>query len=448
MNNPHKTIDDLIATLDAEPYGHRLHALIERLFPICRSITGAGNRETLAILREQVDLECHEVPSGTEVFDWVIPPEWTIRDAWIKDPQGRKIVDFQQCNLHVVGYSEPVRGRFPLEELQPHLHSLPDQPDLIPYRTSYYQRTWGFCLAHRHREALTPGTYEVCIDADLKPGHLTYGERLIPGASKREVLISTHLCHPSLANDNLSGISVAIHLIQLLQQIPLQYSYRFLFIPGTIGSITWLARHQQEQQDRRIAHGLVLSCLGDAGPLNYKQSRSGDAPIDRAVALALRDTGRPHAIHPFSPYGYDERQYCSPGFNLPVGLLTRSPHGTFPEYHTSADNLSFVQPEALCDSLRLLLRIVELLETDRSYFNCLPYCEPQLGKRGLYDTLGGANDRAQQQLALLWVLNQSDGFAALSAIARKSGLPYPLIRAAADRLVAAGLIEDPPDLTP
>lgn len=429
----------LVETFDAAARGADMLDLVRRLYPICRSITGAGNRQTLAILAERLDLRIHEVPSGTPVLDWTVPPEWTIRDAWIQDPQGRKVVDFQRHNLHVVNYSQPVRRTLPLAELLPHLHSLPDRPDWIPYRTSYYQETWGFCLADSAKQALVPGDYEVCIDAELKPGHLTYGELVLPGATAEEFLFSTHICHPSLANDNLSGIAVATQLAQLLAGIPRRYTYRFLFIPGTIGSIAWLARNPETV--RKIRHGLVLSCLGDAGQPTYKKSRRGDAPIDQAVAHVLRHGGCPHGLQEFSPYGYDERQYGSPGFNLPVGLFMRSPHGTYPEYHSSGDNLDFVRPEALADSLRLLLATVATIEGDGTHLNTQPMGEPQLGRRGLYDNLGGANERHERQMALLWVLNQSDGAHSLLDIADRANLPFPRIQDAARQLAECGLLK-------
>lgn len=438
MNDKAATLSSLCDSFDAEREGSGLFDLAARLFPICRSITGEGNRRTLALLAEHLTLQVHEVPSGTPVLDWTVPPEWNIREAWIRDPQGRRIVDFQQNNLHVVGYSRPVRQTMALDELRPHLHSLPKHPDWIPYRTSYYNETWGFCLGDSQKQALVPGTYEVCIDSDLKPGSLSYGELVLLGAEPDEFLVSTHICHPSLANDNTSGMVVACRLAALLAGVSRRWTYRFLFIPGTIGSITWLARNRETAN--RIRHGLVLSCLGDPGAPTYKQSRRGDAVIDRAVAHVLRHTGRPHAVQPFSPYGYDERQYGSPGFNLPVGLFMRSPHGSFPEYHTSADNLDFIRPESLADSLRLLLKTIEVVEGDAVYFNQCPYGEPQLGRRGLYDTLGGANERQTRQLALLWVLNQSDGHHSLLDIAARAELPFYRIEAAARRLLDCGLL--------
>lgn len=432
-----------IETFDAIGHGEAMMACVRDLFPVCRSITGEGNRTTLARLGRDLPLMVHEVPSGTRVLDWDVPDEWTLRDAWVKDPQGRIVIDFKINNLHVLNYSIPVHRTLSREELLPHLHSLPDQPDWIPYRTSYYNKTWGFCLADKIKQALPAGTYEVLIDADLKPGHLTYGELVLPGASNEEVLFSTHICHPSLANDNLSGISVASRLAQVLARIDRRYTYRFLFIPGTIGSITWLARNREALHN--IRHGLVLSCLGDDHAPTYKMSRHEGAEIDRAVEHVLQHRKQPYEIRRFSPYGYDERQYGSPGFNLPVGLLMRSPYGEYPAYHTSADNLDLVRPEHLADSLHLILHIVEVLEGNRTYINTQPYGEPQLGRRGLYEQLGGANDRHQRQMAMLWVLNQSDDHHDLLAIAGRSGLPFHLLHQAASRLEAVQLVKHKPE---
>ena len=414
-------------------------ALIEELFPICRSITGNGVRQTLETLRRFIPLEVNEVPSGIGVLDWTVPPEWNIRDAYILDPDGRRVVDFAANNLHIVQYSRPIDAMIPLGELRPHLHTLPDQPDWIPYRTSYYTENWGFCLTHRQLSSLADGPYRVVIDSDLGPGHLSYGELLIPGETDDTVLFSCHICHPSLANDNLSGIAVATMLACHLQTLRRRHSYRFLFIPGTIGSLTWLARN--EDKVGRIVHGLVLSCLGDAGGMTYKQSRRGNAAIDRTVAHVLRNDAVPHRITPFVPYGYDERQYCSPGFDLPVGCLMRTPNGEYPEYHSSADNLSLLRPESLAHSLAVLRCIVAVIEGDAVYRSRNPKGEPQLGQRGLYETMGGQRATSCDQLALLWVLNLADGHHSLLEMAERAGLPFAAIRAAADALIAVELLE-------
>lgn len=425
---------------DARALGLDLRALLEELFPLCRSITGEGLRQTLRVVkRELPGLRIHEIPSGTEVLDWEVPKEWNLREAWITGPSGHRIVDTADSNLHVVNYSVPVRRRLSLEELQPHLHSLPDRPDWIPYRTSYYRQDWGFCLPHRQREALEPGSYEVCIDARLEPGSLSYGELLLPGDREEEVLFTTHACHPSMANDNLSGVVVLMALARVLQEIPRRYTYRLLWMPGTIGAITWLAAHRDEVE--RVRHGLVLAGLGDAGDFTYKRSRRNDARIDQIVANALRDHAPKARIVDFSPYGYDERQFNSPGFRLPVGRLSRSEWGSYPEYHTSADDLDFVADEQLEGALRLLQRIVVRLEGDRRFRNTVPYGEPQLGRRGLYDETGEIEDWERVRSALLWVLNLSDGEHALLDVAERSGLPFEAVAAAAARLRTAGLLE-------
>ena len=414
-------------------------ALIEELFPICRSITGNGVRRTLAILQRYIPIKIHEVPSGTRVLDWVVPPEWNIRGAYIARPDGTRVVDFGVNNLHVVQYSRPINAIMPLAELRPHLHSLPDRDDWIPYRTSYYKEDWGFCLTQRQLSTLTDGHYHVVIDSDLAPGHLSYGELFIPGEIGDSVLLSCHICHPSLANDNLSGVAVATMLACYLKTLQLRHSYRFLFIPGTIGSLTWLARN--EDQISSVVHGLVLSCLGDPGGMTYKQSRRGNALIDRIVAHVLTHDEVSHRITPFVPYGYDERQYCSPGFDMPVGCLMRSPNGEYPEYHSSADNLSLLRPESLVHSLAVLRRVVTVIEQNVTYCSRNPKGEPQLGRRGLYAAAGGQREASYDQLALLWVLNLADGGHSLLDMAERAGVPFAKLRAAADALVAAELLE-------
>jgi aminopeptidase-like protein len=424
--------------------GEALHALVRRLFPICRSITGEGVRQTLAIMGEYLPgLIVHEVPTGTPALDWTVPREWNVRDAWVKNRQGERVIDFQTHNLHLMSYSVPMHGWLTRAKLDEHLHSLPAQPDLIPYRTAYYADAWGFCLSHAQRLALTDDAYEVCIDSTLAPGALTYGELLLPGEDDAEVLISCHICHPSLANDNLSGLAVATYLAQHLAQMPRYYSYRFVFVPGTIGSLTWLSRNFDAVG--RIRHGLVLTLLGEPGPFTYKKSRRGTAIVDRAAALVLNRAGVPHAVREFSPYGYDERQYCSPGFDLPVGCLSRTPFGEFAEYHTSADNLDFVQPDTLLASLRVTQELLAVLDANRRYRNRSPYGEPQLGRRGLYKNVGGGLDGAAWQLTLLWVLNLSDGQHSLLDIAERAGLPFQQVQQAASALAATDLLEILPD---
>lgn len=432
------TVRDLGNQSDAA--ATEMYSLIQELYPICRSITGDGVRQTLSILGKTVPLDVHEVPTGTRVFDWTVPREWNIRDAFVKSSDGRRVIDFNESNLHVMGYSVPVRARMTLAELKSHLHTRPDAPGVIPYRTSYYDAAWGFCLSHARMLELGDGEYDVCIDSSLEDGSLTYGEYVLPGATADEILISCHVCHPSLCNDNLSGIALATTLAGLLRSVERRYSYRFLFIPGTIGSIVWLARN--EPRVSAIRHGLVLANVGDPGGLTYKKSRRGDAEVDRAAACMLRESGAPHTILDFSPYGYDERQFCSPGFDLPVGCFMRSPHGTFPEYHTSADDLDFVGPRWLADSFARCVSLLALLEENGVYVNLNPKCEPQLGKRGLYSTIGGRSDSKTRELAMLWALNMSDGRHSLLDIAERSRVPFASIREAATVLQRHGLLAE------
>ncbi|MFD8899009.1 DUF4910 domain-containing protein [Streptomyces ardesiacus] len=419
--------------------GEEMYALVERMYPLCRSITGDGVRATLRIVDEYIPLHVHEVPTGTQVLDWTVPKEWNVRDAYVADTAGHRVVDFAASSLHVLGYSVPVSATMSLAELREHLHTLPEQPSLVPYRTSYYEERWGFCLAQRTLDAMAEGDYEVRIDSTLADGHLTYAEHVVPGRVPDEVLVSCHVCHPSLANDNLAGIAVAVFLARALAEQDPYYTYRFVFAPGTIGAITWLA-HNRERVER-VKHGLVLACAGDPGDLTYKQSRRGDAEIDRVLRHVLDASGRPHRITEFTPYGYDERQYCSPGFDLGVGSLTRTPYAGYPEYHTSADDLDFVSPAAMADTLAVCREAFSLLDRNRRYVNLSPYGEPQLGRRGLYGSLGGRSDAKEAQMAMLWVLSLSDGTHALLDVAERSGLPFDTVAAAADALHGAGLIK-------
>ncbi|WP_030755926.1 DUF4910 domain-containing protein [Streptomyces griseus] len=416
-----------------------MHALVERLYPLRRSITGDGVRATLDIVGEHLPLEVHEVPTGTPVLDWTVPQEWNVRDAYVADASGRRVVDLAASALHVLGYSVPVAARMPLSELRGHLHTLPDQPSLVPYRTSYYKPEWGFCLAQETLDALPDGEYEVRIDSTLADGHLTYAEHVVPGEVEEEVLVSCHVCHPALANDNMAGVAVAVFLARELAERKPYHTYRFLFAPGTIGAITWLARNRERVD--RVRHGLVLACAGDPGSVTYKRSRRGDAEIDRVLRHVLGTSGRPHEIREFTPYGYDERQFCSPGFDLPVGSLTRTPYAEYPEYHTSADDPDFVSPAALADTLAVCREAFAVLDRNRRYVSLSPYGEPQLGRRGLYDALGGRSDAKQAQMAMLWVLNLADGGHDLLDVAERSGLPFDTIAGAADALAGAGLLK-------
>jgi aminopeptidase-like protein len=411
-------------------------ALMTQLYPICRSITGDGVRRTLARVAEDIPLRTTEVPSGTTVFDWEVPREWNIREAWIADEGGRRIVDLRDHTLHLMSYSVGVDRVMTLEELKPHLHSIPEHPDWIPYRTSYYREDWGFCLPDRVLRGLRPGRYTVRIDSTLSNGSLTYGECVVPGTSSQEVLVFTHVCHPSLCNDNLTGIALASLLAAEVGRSNPRFTYRFVFAPGTIGSITWLARN--EDPVGRVHHGLVLGLAGDRGPLTYKRSRRGDTEIDRIAGYVMGSIAGARVVD-FSPYGYDERQLCSPGFDLPVGRLTRTPNNEYPEYHSSADNFDLIDRDALAESLFACASILRVAERDARYVNLNPKCEPRLGKRGLFRSTGGKHP-GEFEHALLWVLNQSDGSHSLLDIAEKSRLPFDLIALAADALEGVQLL--------
>ncbi len=426
-------IVDLKHSVDPVEIGRKMYELAGELYPICRSITGNGFRQTVQRLQRYIPLGIHEVLSGTKVFDWVVPKEWNIRDGYVKTSSGEKIIDFQKSNLHVLNYSIPIRKTVSLQELKDHLFTLPDHPDWIPYKTSYYKENWGFCISYNEFVKLKEGDYEVFIDSSLEDGALTYGELYLEGEGDAEILISCHACHPSLANDNLSGVSLSTFLAKYLGTISRRFSYRFLIIPGTIGAITWLCLN--ESSVNKIKHGLVITGVGDSGDITYKKSRRGDAGIDRAASQVLKHSGQGYRIVDFHPYGYDERQYCSPGFDLPVGCFSRTPYGRYPEYHTSADDLNFVRPQCLGDSFSKVLAILEVLESDRAYMNLEPKCEPQLGRRGLYNSIGS------DELAMLWVLNQSDGSRTLLDIAERSDVSFDLLSYAADRLCEHGLLK-------
>jgi aminopeptidase-like protein len=414
-----------------------MHALMEELFPICRSITGDGVRQTLASIGQRIPLEVHEVPSGTQVLDWTVPDEWNIRDAYVAATGGERVIDFRASNLHIVNYSEPVHATMSLEELKPHLHTHADRAEWVPYRTSYYTRTWGFCLSQAALKSLADGEYDIRIDSTLEPGCLTYGECVLRGERADEILITTHVCHPSLANDNLSGIALLTELGVAIAALPRRFTYRLLFVPGTIGSITWLARNEGALD--AVVGGLVVACVGDSAPIHYKRSRRGDSPIDRAAAYATWLRGG--SIGDFVPWGWDERQFNSPGFDLGVGCLSRSREGEYAEYHSSADDLDLVRPEQLQDALDTTLEILDVLEANRTYVNLAPKGEPQLGRRGLYPATGGETAH-EEQLAMLWVLNQSDGTASVLDVAERSGLSFRVISEAAIRLKGAGLLAD------
>ncbi len=414
-----------------------MYELIKELFPICRSITGNGVRETLKILRCHIPLKMMEVPTGTKVFDWEIPQEWNVKDAYVLDPAGKKIIDFKKNNLHLVGYSVPINKIVTLAELQEHLHSLPKQPEAIPYVTSYYEKKWGFCLAHQDRKKLKAGNYQVMIDSQLKNGSLTYGEMIIPGQSKKEVFLSTYICHPGMANNELSGPAVVTFLAKWILAAPRKYTYRIIFIPETIGSITYLSRHLRAMKKNMLV-GFNISCVGDERNYSYVSTRNGNTYADKVVRYAFESLGKNFTAYSFLERGSDERQYNSPGVDLPVVSVSRSKYGTYPEYHTSLDNLSLVTPTGLGDSLELLKNILEIVEKNRCYRNAL-LCEPQLGRRGLYPTTSqkGSADEAKR---ILDFLAYADGNNDLVDISRKIGAPLPDLVSLAERLSAEKLI--------
>ncbi|MEO0075381.1 MAG: DUF4910 domain-containing protein [candidate division WOR-3 bacterium] len=423
---------------------NKIEEYFDRLWPITRSLTGNGNRETLKILSEIIDLKITEVPSGTQCFDWNVPPEWNIKEAWIKDSKGNKIVDFSVNNLHILGYSEPFQGKLSFEELKPHLYTLPEQPELIPYLTSYYKRRWGFCLTHNQFQKLDPNEYyEVFIDSSLdENGSMTIGEAIIKGKSDEEIMFSTYICHPSLANNELSGPLVSAFLYKSLKEFKnLKYTYRFIFVPETIGSI-YILSVMGEYWKNHLKAGFVITCIGDNGKFTYKKSRIGNSLPDRAVETILKQTETDFNIVDFFPSGSDERQYCSPGFNLPVGSLMRTMYGKYPEYHTSADNKDYVSFYAMEKSVEKYLDVIELIEKNEKYINKMPFCEPQLSKRGLYPTLGAQKDTEDFVKAMLWILNLSDGENDLITISEKSKIPvkdlYPVI----DKLIENGILEN------
>jgi aminopeptidase-like protein len=429
---------------DAHETGRQMHALLTELFPICRSITGDGVRRTLEILGERIPLTVHEVPSGTEVLDWIVPPEWTIRDAFIADRHGNRLIDFRRNNLHVVGYSEPVDLMLSLEELQPHLHSLPAQPTAIPYMTSYYQRTWGFCLSHEQRSSLPAGPFHVRIDSDLRPGHLTYGELILPGRTDQEVFLSTYICHPSLANNELSGPVVTTMLAQWLASEPRRHTYRIVFIPETIGAVVYLSRHLETMRKRVVA-GFNITCVGDDRTYSFLPSRRGDTLADRAALAVLRED-HPDFIHySYLDRGSDERQYCSPGVDLPVVSVMRSKYGQYPEYHTSLDDLNFVTASGLHGGFSVLRECLDLIERNRVYrATCLG--EPQLTRHGLYPQ-SPCGDAAELVKDMLNVLAYADAEHDLVRMLNEGLATRKRLFQAVARLQSAGLIvQDEPDI--
>ncbi len=417
-----------------------MYDLMVELYPICRSITGDGVRKTDKIISKHIPLEMHEIKTGTKVFDWTVPKEWNIKDAYIISPKGEKIVDFKKSNIHVLGYSTPINTKISLDDLKPHLYTMPEIPNTIPYRTSYYNENWGFCLSHEQFLKLEPGEYQVFIDSTLTDGSLTYGEYYLKGKVDDEILISCYTCHPSLCNDNLSGVVLTTFLAQCLSKLELNYSYRFLFIPETIGAITWLSINKS--QIPKIKHGLIATCLGDSGNSVYKKTLHGDDEIDRVVINVLKNSGEPYKVIDFFPMGSDERQFCSPGFDLSVGSLMRSPYSFFKEYHTSDDDLNFVQGKYLANTLSKYLSVIYTLENNKKYLSLNPECEPQLGKRGLYTAISGQQYVFDIQNAMIAVLLLSDGNRSLLDISEKSDVKFDLIKKASDLLVKHNLLKE------
>ena len=417
--------------------------LIEKLFPICRSLTGEGNRKTLQILKDELpNLELKTIKSGTDVFDWQVPKEWKINDAYVKDSSGKKIIDFKDSNLHVMSYSTPVNKKINLSELKNHLITKKETPNYIPYATSYYKENWAFCISYNQYKDLKEDEYEVVIDSKLFEGVMDYGELYVEGKSKKEILFSTYICHPSLANDNLSGIYVLTELAKYVSsQVDLQYSYRFLFVPETIGVISWLSKNKNHLNS--IEGGLVATCLGDDGNVHYKRSRKGDSMIDKIVEKVLMDSNCDYEISDFYPIGSDERQYCSLGIILNMGSLMKTPYLDYEEYHTSGDNLEFISKKHLKISLNLYKKVVYYIEHNFCYLNTKPYCEPQLGKRGLYRTIGAKKEKSSEDMrkAFLWILNYSDGNHSLLDISKKSNIDFMIIKKASMLLIEKELLE-------
>jgi|TARA_Y100000310_G_scaffold203455_1_gene203680 aminopeptidase-like protein len=423
---------------------NKIERYFDRLWPITRSLTGNGNRETLNILSEIIDLEITEVPSGTKCYDWNVPPEWNIKEAWIKDSKGNIVIDYSKNNLHILGYSEPFKGRVSFNQLKSHLYTLSKQPDLIPYLTSYYKRRWGFCLSHNQLLQFDHNdTYDVFIDSSLNDsGSMTIGEAILKGRLKKEVLFSTYICHPSLANNELSGLLVCAFIYNKLKNYKnLKYTYRFLFVPETIGSIYSLSV-KGEYWKKNLEAGFIVTCIGDNGNYTYKKSRLGDAQPDRVVQLILSQTESKFNVIDFFPRGSDERQYCSPGFNLPVGSLMRTMYGKYAEYHTSADNKDYVSFSAMEESVLKYLEIIEVLEKNEKYINIMPFCEPQLGKRDLHSTLGSQKSTDDFVKAIKWILNLSDGNNDLISISEKSKIPFRQLILVVDKLIKNGIIQN------
>jgi len=446
-----------ISELNSSETGKEIFQLIKELFPICRSITGNGVRETLSTIKQIIpELKIFEVESGTKAFDWIVPKEWNINDAYIKNSKNEKIVDFRKLNLHVLNYSIPINCKLSLTELKEHIFTSQEHPDWVPYRTSYYKENWGFCMSQKQFESLEDDTYEVVIDSSLENGSLTYGELFLSGDKRDEILFTCYICHPSMCNDNLAGTCLLTFLSNIISKKKLKYSYRFLFIPETIGAIVWLSKNQNHLSN--IKFGIVATCVGDKGSITYKKTKNGNSLIDKIVEKVLIDSNKPFKMIDFFPWGSDERQFSSPGIDIPMGSLMRTVYSQFPEYHTSADNLEFVSPESLGDSFKCYFDIIEQIENEESienieheittsvekdeiYVNLNPNCEPQLGKRGLYNMVGGWQQNSIVKNAIFWILNFSDGKNSLKKIAERSGITYDEIKKSAELLIKSNLIK-------
>ena len=422
----------------SEISGEQILAFAKRLFPITRSITGEGVRETLRLIQDILpEMQIHEVPSGTKCFDWSVPQEWQISEAYIEDAAGRRIVDFKNHNLHVVSYSTPVDEVLELDELQKHLHSLPEMPTAIPYVTSYYADRWGFCLTHEQRESLKPGRYRAVIKSKKFDGVLNYGELIMKGASKQEIFLSTYVCHPSMANNEISGPSVVTYIAKWLATLDRRYTYRIIFIPETIGSICYLSRNLKQMKSRVIA-GFNISCVGDDRMYSIIESRTTDTLADRVAKHALKHVGAKTKVHTFLERGSDERQYCSPGVDLPVVGLSRTRFTSYPEYHTSLDDFSVVTAPGLRGGFDFVKACLEVLEGNHMYV-ATQLCEPQLGRRGLYPTLGARGIESSVE-DLLNVLAYSDGKTDLLQIAETCGISFATAHRAAQRLLGENLL--------
>lgn len=432
------TYNPTSTTRENSSVGVDMHALATRLFPICRSLTGDGVRETLSVLKEHIPLTVHEVPSGTMVFDWTIPKEWNIKDAWIADSHGNKIVEFGKNNLHVVGYSTPIDKKISLAELEEHLYSLPELPKAIPYVTSYYQERWGFCMTDAQRTTLKEDTYHVFIDSELKEGALTYGELIIKGETDQEIFLSTYVCHPSMANNELSGPVVATYLAKWIKEMPRRYTYRIIFIPETIGSLMYLSKNLDTMKKNIIA-GFNLTCVGDERAYSFLPSRNGATLADHVARHVLTHRHPEFISYSFLDRGSDERQYCSPGVDLPVVSVMRSKYSEYPEYHTSLDDLHFVTAAGLEGTFDVLRECIEIIEGNRVY-RAVCLGEPQLGKRGLYPTLSQRNNTAYATKTIVDVLAYADGKNDLLEIAEILSVPVTSLFETVKLLLGAELI--------